>query len=128
MSRRNRVQGAMAAVVLLVWSFGTDGIAQSKTAAARVCAARFGSASRPAGRRGAAGCDAIALDAVADLRPISTDEGTAGQERIRRCEIVARLSGGYLHFIQSFRTGPLYDDRVRPGNERRKAQGRALTP
>lgn len=44
---------------------------------------------------------------------INTDEGTA---RLRSgsvgSDIVARLSGGYLHFIQSFRTGPLYTTTV----------------
>ena len=40
---------------------------------------------------------------------INIDEGTA---RLRNgsvgSELIARLSGGYLHFIQQFRTGPLY--------------------
>ena len=44
---------------------------------------------------------------------IDTDEGTA---RLRSgsagSDIVVRLSGGYLHFIQSFRSGPLYTTTV----------------
>jgi hypothetical protein len=44
---------------------------------------------------------------------IDTDEGTA---RLRSgsvgSDLVVKLSGGYLHFIQSFRTGPLYTTTV----------------
>jgi len=44
---------------------------------------------------------------------IDTDEGTA---RLRSgsagSDVIARLAGGYLHFIQSFRTGPLYTTTV----------------
>ena len=44
---------------------------------------------------------------------INLDEGTA---RLRSgsvgAEIIARWSSGYLHFIQQFRTGPLYTTTV----------------
>lgn len=44
---------------------------------------------------------------------IDTDEGTA---RLRfgsvGNDVVAKLSGGYLHFMQSFRSGPLYTTTV----------------
>jgi hypothetical protein len=44
---------------------------------------------------------------------IEPDEGTA---RLRSgtagTEVIARLAGGYLNFIQSFRTGPMYTTTV----------------
>ena len=59
--------------------------------------------------------DAVVKEATLVLwfDSINLDEGTA---RLRSgsvgSEIIARLSGGYLHFIQQFRTGPLYTTTV----------------
>src|SRR5665213_3633078 len=44
---------------------------------------------------------------------IDTDEGTAKMlNGTMLSDIVARLAGGYLHFMQSFRSGPLYTTTV----------------
>ena len=44
---------------------------------------------------------------------IDTDEGTAKMRSgTMLSDIVARLAGGYLHFMQSFRSGPLYTTTV----------------
>ena len=44
---------------------------------------------------------------------IDTDEGTAKMRNgTMLSDIVARLAGGYLHFMQSFRSGPLYTTTV----------------
>ena len=44
---------------------------------------------------------------------IDTDEGTAKMRSgTMLSDLVAKLSGGYLHFMQSFRSGPLYTTTV----------------
>jgi hypothetical protein len=44
---------------------------------------------------------------------IDTDEGTAKMRNgTMLSDLVARQSGGYLHFMQSFRSGPLYTTTV----------------
>ena len=114
MRRRDRVQVAMAAVVLLVWSFSTDGIAQSKTAAAKSLRCTFRiNVTATWKKEGPPAATLSPSMLLLIFDSINTDEGTA---RLRSgsvgSDIVARLSGGYLHFIQSFRTGPLYTTTV----------------
>jgi hypothetical protein len=60
---------------------------------------------------------------------INADEGTA---QLRNgtvgSEIIVRASGGYLNFIQSFRTGPLYTttvfDKENPGGKLKAVHSR----
>ena len=114
MSRKNRVQVAMATVALLVWSVAPIGIAQGKTAAARSlrCSFRI-NVTATWKKEGPPDATLSPSTLLLIFDSINTDEGTA---RLKSgsvgAEIVARLSGGYLHFIQSFRTGPLYTTTV----------------
>ncbi|MEP7305014.1 MAG: hypothetical protein ABJA98_05810 [Acidobacteriota bacterium] len=114
MRRKNRVQLARTAVVLLVWSFATIGIAQGRTAAAKSlrCSFRI-NVTATWKKEGSPDATLSPSTLLLIVDSINTDEGTA---RLKSgsvgAEIVARLSGGYLHFIQSFRTGPLYSTTV----------------
>jgi hypothetical protein len=106
---------AVAAVVLLlVWPVGANGVAQGRTATAKSLRCTF-----PLNVTGSWKKDGLP---DATMKPstlvllfesIDTDEGTA---KLRNgsvgSDIVARLSGGYLHFMQSFRSGPLYTTTV----------------
>ena len=109
-----RVQVAMLTVMLLVWSLATIGMAQSKTAAAKSlrCSFRI-NVTATWKKEGSPDATLSPSTLLLIFDSINTDEGTA---RLRSgsvgAEIVARLSGGYLHFIQSFRTGPLYTTTV----------------
>jgi len=114
MSSKNRVPIAMGGMVLLAWSLGANGIAQGKTAAAKSlrCSFRINvTATWKKEGRPDATLSPSTLLLIFDS--INTDEGTA---RLKSgsvgAEIVARLANGYLHFIQSFRTGPLYTTTV----------------
>jgi hypothetical protein len=60
--------------------------------------------------------------AAADVKPASLTlrfesiDGDAGTAQLRNgavsTEVTVRLAGGYLHFMQAFRTGPLYTTTV----------------
>ena len=105
----------MAAVLLLsAWRFARDGAAQGRIATARSMRCTF-----PINATGAWKKDgppeAIVKPATLVLvfDSINIDEGTA---RLRSgsvgSEITVRLAGGYLHFVQAFRTGALYTTTV----------------
>lgn len=114
MSSKNRVQIAMGGMVLLVWSLGAHGIAQGKTAAAKSlrCSFRI-NVTATWKKEGPPDATLSPSTLLLIFDSINTDEGTA---RLKSgsvgAEIVARLANGYLHFIQSFRTGPLYTTTV----------------
>ena len=59
---------------------------------------------------------------------INVDEGTAElKSNYGKYDIIVRYSNGYLHFIQSFLDGYLYD-RSREENRQWQAEGYALAP
>jgi hypothetical protein len=106
---------AIAAIVLLLAGpFGVSGAAQGRTVTAKSLRCTF-----PVDATGTWKKDGVPDAAVKPatlvllFESINTDEGTA---RLRSgsvgSDLVARLSGTYLHFIQSFRTGPLYTTTV----------------
>ena len=112
---RNHVGAAIASgVLLLAWPSGARGAAQGKTATAKSLRCTF-----PLNTTGTWKKDGLPDATVKPatlvllFESIDTDEGTA---RLRSgsvgSDIVARLSGGYLHFMQSFRSGPLYTTTV----------------
>ena len=60
-------------------------------------------------RAGAAEANVKPADLMAVFSSINSDEGTAVSiGRFGRSEIIAKLSVGTLHFMQSFKDGPLY--------------------
>ena len=114
MSSKNRVPIAMGGMVLLAWSLGANGIAQGKTAAAKSLRCSFRINVTATWRKeGPPDATLSPSTLLLIFDSINTDEGTA---RLKSgsvgAEIVARLANGYLHFIQSFRTGPLYTTTV----------------
>jgi hypothetical protein len=68
---------------------------------------------------GAARADVRSTDLTVVFAKINTDEGTAESiGRFGRSEIVARLSAGTMHFMQSFTDGPLHVTTVFDGETR----------
>ena len=58
---------------------------------------------------GAAEADVTSTDLTVVFTAINTDEGTAVSiGRFGRSDIIAKLSVGTIHFMQSFKDGPLY--------------------
>jgi hypothetical protein len=105
---------ALAAVVWLAWLGGISVEAQGRTAAAKSMRCTFPVHATSTWKKdGPPEAAVTPATLVLLFEAINTDEGTA---RLRNgsvgSDIVARLSGGYLHFIQSFRTGPLYTTTV----------------
>src|SRR5437867_1984955 len=113
----------MAVVVLVLWTAGSPRVSgaqgnaggvQAKTSVAKSLRCTFPlSATGTWKKDGPPDAAVRPATLVLIFESIDTDEGTA---RLRSgsvgSEIVVRLSGGYLHFIQSFRTGPLYTTTV----------------
>ena len=112
---RNHVGIVLAAVVLLqAWPPGASGAAQERTATAKSLRCTFPlNATGTWKKDGPPDATLKPAALVLVFESIDTDEGTA---RLRSgsvgSDIVARLAGGYLHFMQSFRSGPLYTTTV----------------
>ena len=104
----------MAAVLLSASPFGREAAAQGRTATARSIRCTFSINATGAWKKDAT-AEAVVKPATLVLLfdSINIDEGTA---RLRSgsvgAEITVRLSGGYLHFVQAFRTGALYTTTV----------------
>jgi hypothetical protein len=101
-------------VLLLAWPLGARGIGQGRTATAKSLRCTFPlNATGTWKREGPPDATLAPATLVLLYESINTDEGTA---RLRTgsvgSDVVARLASGYLHFIQSFRTGPLYTTTV----------------
>lgn len=115
MFQSDRLPLAMTAVALLLaWPFESSGAAQGKPAAAKSLRCTFPLNATGAWKKEGPPDAAIKpATLVLIFESINTDEGTA---RLRSgsvgSDIVVRSSGGYLHFIQSFRSGPLYTTTV----------------
>ena len=115
MSVTDNLRVAIAAVVLLVAPPAhADAAGQGRTAAAKSIRCTFSLNATGTWKKDALP-DAVVKESALVLvfDSINIDEGTA---RLRSgsvgSEIIVRLSGGYLHFIQQFRTGPLYTTTV----------------
>ena len=112
---KEHVKVALAAVVLvLTWPLGTSAVAQGRTAIAKSMRCTFPlNAVGTWKKEGPPDATVKTATLVLLFESINTDEGTA---RLRNgsvgSDITARLSGGYLHLIQSFRSGPLYTTTV----------------
>jgi hypothetical protein len=112
---KDNLRVATAALVLVsAWPVHPDGAAQGRTAAARSIRCTFPLNATGTWKKDGPPDAAVKPAALVLLfDSINIDEGTA---RLRSgsvgSEIIARLSGGYLHFIQQFRTGPLYTTTV----------------
>jgi hypothetical protein len=115
MNASNHLRCAIVAVLLLLAGpFHVNGGAEGKTAAAKSLRCTFPlSVTASWKKTGVPDASVAPATLVLVFDSINTDEGTA---RLRSgsvgSEIVARLASGYLHFIQSFRTGPLYTTTV----------------
>jgi hypothetical protein len=106
---------AIAAMLFAcAWPSHAGGAAQARMAAARSLRCTFPLNTTGTWKKEGAPDAVVKAAALALLfDSINIDEGTA---RLRNgsvgSEIIVRLSGGYLHFIQQFRTGPLYTTTV----------------
>jgi hypothetical protein len=112
---KEHVRVALVAVVLvLAWPVETGAVAQGRTAIAKSMRCTFPlNAAGTWKKDGPPDATVKTATLVLLFESINPDEGTA---RLRSgsvgSDITARLSGGYLHLIQSFRSGPLYTTTV----------------
>ncbi len=113
-ARRNRIVSA-ALLVLMASSFLTaEAQAQSRIAAAKSIRCVFPRTVTGTWQKDGSPDAAVTPSAlVLRFEAIDADDGTA---QLRNgsvtSDIIVRLAGGYLHFMQSFRTGPLYTTTV----------------
>jgi hypothetical protein len=102
------------AAVIVASLFGGSAAGQERLAAAKSLRCVFplhASSTWGKGTPPAAAVKPAALVLV--YESINTDEGTARlKSGTAGTEVTARLSGGYLHLIQSFRSGALYTTTV----------------
>ena|SRR5688572_17523199 len=114
MSVRSAVSVAVTAVGLLLGPVALCGAAQGRIATARSIRCSFPRMAIGTWKKDGVP-DAAARSGSLVLRfdSIDTDVGTA---QLRNgsvgSDVVVRLAGGYLHFMQAFRTGPLYTTTV----------------
>ena len=102
------------AAVVVISAFARESAAQGRIATAKSLRCTFPIAAAGAWRKeGSAEAVVKPATLVLVFDAINIDEGTA---RLRSgsvgSEITVRLSGGYLHFVQAFRTGALYTTTV----------------
>ena len=115
MHRKDRFGGAVAAVVLAVlWPVRSASAGQERIAAAKSLRCSFPLTAVSAWKNAAPPAATVKPAALLLVfESIDTDEGTA---RLKSgsvgTEVTARRSGGYLHLIQSFRSGALYTTTV----------------
>jgi hypothetical protein len=110
----NRLNAALAvAVLMLLWT-PSGAVAQSKLASARALRCTF-HVSAVGGWKsdGSAGAALRTPTLILIFESIDADEGTAKMRSgAMLSDIALKVSGGYMHFMQSFRTGPLYTTTV----------------
>jgi hypothetical protein len=111
---RIRPSAASLAAVLLVTHIGVTDAAQSRIASAKTLRCSF---SRHAvgtwGKDGAPEATLLSTPLVLRFDSIDADSGTAQlRSGTVGSEVTVRLAEGYLHFMQAFRTGPLYTTTV----------------
>jgi hypothetical protein len=105
---------AMTMVALLVGWSPSPAVAQGRIAAAKSIRCSF-----PRNATGGWKKDGVpdaalkAADLVLRFDSINADDGTAQLKTgSMGSEVTVKLAGGYLHFMQIFRTGPLYTTTV----------------
>jgi hypothetical protein len=109
-----RSSTAILAVGLLLTSVGTTHAAQSRVGGVKALRCSF---SRHAvgtwGKDGAPDVTVQSTPLVLRFDSIDPDSGTAQlRSGTLGSEVTVRLAEGYLHFMQAFRTGPLYTTTV----------------
>src|SRR5580765_1941846 len=115
MYRRTRFGGAVAVVVLAVLCpMRSAGAGQERIAAAKSLRCSFPLTAASSWKTAAPPTATVKpASLVLIFESIDTEEGTA---RLKSgsvgTEVTARRSGGYLHLIQSFRSGALYTTTV----------------
>jgi hypothetical protein len=113
--RNDRFGGAIAVVVVAVLcAVSSVGAGQERIAAAKSLRCRFALTAVSAWQKAAPPAATVKpASLLLIFDSIDTDEGTA---RLKSgtvgTEVTARLSGGYLHLIQSFKSGALYTTTV----------------
>jgi hypothetical protein len=111
----------VVAALAVLWPAGLAGAGQARIAAAKSLRCTFPLTATSVWKNGvppAATVKPATLLLIYDS--IDTEEGTARlKSGTTGSEVTARLSGGYLHLIQSFKSGALYTTTVfdRPGAE-----------
>jgi len=111
---RHLVAAAMAAALVCVWPAGADPAAQGRIAAAKSLRCSFARSAVGTWKMdGAPNAAVQPADLVLRFEAIDSDQGTAQlRTGSMSSDVIVRLAGGYLHFMQSFRTGPLYTTTV----------------
>lgn len=110
---RDDVRAAIAAIVLVAaWPHAAG--AESRLATAKSLRCTFALDATGGWKTdGAASATVKPAKLVLLFESIDTDEGTAKMRSgTMLSDLVAKMSGGYLHFMQSFRSGPLYTTTV----------------
>ena len=104
----------IAVVLALVWPYALESGAQSRIATAKNIRCSFSRSATGTWTKAGAP-EAVVRPASLVLRfdSIDADSGTAQlRNGSMGSEVTVRLAEGYLHFMQSFRTGPLYTTTV----------------
>lgn len=111
---RIRPSAASLAAVLLVTHMGVTDAAQLRIASAKTLRCSFPRhAVGTWGKDGAPEAKVLSTPLVLRFDSIDPDSGTAQlRSGTVGSEVTVRLAEGYLHFMQSFRTGPLYTTTV----------------
>src|SRR5262245_10388717 len=110
MKRHGKLGLALFVSLVAVWCSSIHGLAQSRLAGVKALRCAF-SMNATGTWKPDSQPDVVVKPATLVLvfESIDPDEGTA---RLRNgsamSEVIARLAGGYLTFIQSFRSGPMY--------------------
>jgi hypothetical protein len=115
MHRRDRFGGALAVVVLAALSpMRSAEAGQERIAAAKSLRCSFPLTAVSAWKNAAPAAATVKpASLVLVFESIDTEEGTARlKSGSAGTEVTARRSGGYLHLIQSFRSGALYTTTV----------------
>jgi hypothetical protein len=109
-----RLAAGLVCALIVTGAGVTDATAQTRIASARALRCTFArSVAGTWGRDGAPDAAVRSTPLVLRFDSIDPDSGTA---QLRNgtvgSEVTVRLAEGYLHFMQAFRTGPLYTTTV----------------
>jgi hypothetical protein len=108
------LQALVSASLLVLTPLHARGAADARLAAARSLRCTFQLSAVGTWKQDGSPAAALKVPKLILLfESIDTDEGTAKQRSgSMLSDIVARQAGGYLHLMQSFRSGPLYTTTV----------------
>ena len=130
MSDRTRLGIAVGAAVLLLTVCAAGAAAQSRLATAKSIRCSFPLSATGTWKKDGQPDGAVkAADLVLRFESIDADDGSAQlRNGTMTSDVIVRLTGGYLHLMQQFRTGPLYTttvfDKDAPGGKLKAVHSR----